>query len=186
MTRTPLLSRMLYLGVCVVLGCRPSSTPSSKMAEELAEWQKQERMTYRAMATRVQESLRNVERIELVYLVPHENYGPPKQEPDVEYFNWWKVTARKMLTEKERLQLVAGLADDVEAHWEDAGAMCFEPRHALRLYSGYSHQEVVLCFKCTQLWCFEADGTRVKGETGISRDLKPWLDSLRPADDSAL
>jgi hypothetical protein len=155
------------------------------MADEMAEWRKQERVKNRAMATRVQELLRNPERIELVYLVPDENYGPPKKKPDVEYFNWWEVTGRRMLTDEERHRLVGSLSADVETHWENGGAMCFEPRHALRVHGEYSHQEIVLCFKCTQLWCFEADGTRVKGEAGISRDLNPWLDSLRPAAEPA-
>lgn len=170
------LATVLCVALCAVVGCEPSAEP----VERISEWRKQELPKMRSMATRVKESLNQADSMELVYLVPEELFDPPNKESDVEYFDWWKVSSRLLLDDAQTKEIAAKLVDDLESHWDAGGADCFEPRHALRLYRKGTHLDVVLCFQCVQLWCFDADGNRSGGYTGISKDLQPLLDSLRP------
>jgi hypothetical protein len=133
-----------------------------------------------SLANLTKEALGKAEAIELIFLVPDENYGPPKKEPDTEYFNWWKVVSRVPLDEKQRSDIASRLITDIDANWKKGGADCFDPRHALRIVTPDGPFDSVLCFHCEQLWCFDKDGNRMESQAGISKALQPVLDQLKP------
>ncbi|MCX7421102.1 MAG: hypothetical protein NT013_16390 [Planctomycetia bacterium] len=171
------LKRLLLLTIAATLGCN-SKPPAEK---QLPEWLVKEMPKMESLSKRATEALDNAEAIELIFLVPDENYGPPMKEPDAEYFNWWKVISRVPLDESKRQEITNRLAADINANWKRGGADCFDPRHALRITTPDGPFDVVLCFHCEQLWCFYKDGKRLESQAGISKDLQPVLDQLKPA-----
>lgn len=139
-----------------------------------------------ALATQAQNALHSADSIDLVFLVPDENYSSPQKDPDKEYFNWWKVTGRTVLADTDRQTVIQRLEADIESNRRKPYADCFEPRHALRAKDkNGGHLDIVICFKCIQLWCFDQNGNRIESQTVISKDLQPFLDSLRLTDKSA-
>ena len=132
-----------------------------------------------SLADRAKKILKDAKAIELVFLVPDENYGPPNKEPGAEYLDWWKVTGRVPLDETKLQEIAGRLSSDLEANWRDGLADCFEPRHGLRVITDEGSFDLVLCFHCTQIWCFDESGTRLQSQAGISRDLQPILDALK-------
>ena len=81
----------------------------------------------------------------------------------------------------DRKKVAANLVADVDTHRHQPYANCFEPRHALRVHTNReSYVDIILCFKCKQLWCFDQDGNRVNSAATISDGLQPFLNSLKP------
>ena len=75
------------------------------------------------------------------------------------------------------------LTTDIDTNWNKFGADCFEPRHALRVATPDGWFDIVLCFQCAKLWCFDKDGNRLESHAGISKALQPMLDQLKPANE---
>ena len=133
-----------------------------------------------ALATQAQIALRAATSTELVFLVPDEHYSPPTKEPNTEYFHWWKVTGRQLLDDQQRSKVASDLVSDIEAHRRKPYADCFEPRHALRVTNENGDVlDIVLCFRCEQLWCFDNSGKRLESQTVISKQLESILDSMK-------
>lgn len=124
-------------------------------------------------------ALKNAASIELVNLNGSENYGPPKRDPGKEYFNWWVVTNRRKLTADECKLMVERLGAEIGGNHRKVWANCFEPEHALRVQTVDGGRfDIIICFHCRQLWCFDISGERIGTQTGISQDLLPFFDSL--------
>ena len=170
------LKRLLLLTFATLLGCN-AEPPQEK---PLPEWLVKEMPKMESLGNRAKEALGNADSIELIFLYPHENYGPPKKEPDAEYFNWWQVVSRAPLDESQRHEIADRLTADIDANWKKGGSDCFEPRHALRVTTPDGPLDIVLCFHCVTLWCFDKDGKRLESQIGISKDLQPVLDRLKP------
>lgn len=174
------LKRLILLTIAATLGCNAEPPQERPLPEEspLPEW----RVEMRSIGNRVQEALSKDEGMELIFLVPDEFYGPPKKEPDTEYFNWWKVVGRVQLNDQQQQEVAKLLSTDIETNWMKGPAGCFEPRHALRVTTSDGPFDIALCFHCHELWCFDADGNRMKSQVGISESLQPVLNQLKPTD----
>ena len=104
-----LLPKMFFDRVCLLtiaaaLGCSAEVPPE----RPLPEWLVKEMPKMELLGNQAKDALSNAEAIELIFLVPDENYDPPKKVPDAEYFNWWKVVSRVSLDENQRQELVRG------------------------------------------------------------------------------
>lgn len=173
--------RFFLLTIAVTFGCNAEPAREERMPEYLAKWLAEEVPKMESLGNRAKEALGKAEAIELIFLVPDENFEPPTKEPDTEYFNWWKVVSRVPLDESKRQEIANGLTSDLDANWKKGGAECFDPRHALRVTTPDGPFDIVICFHCKQLWCFDKDGKRLESQAGISKDLQPVLDQLKPA-----
>jgi hypothetical protein len=161
--------------VAVVLGCAPPPPPKRTQAE-LIKYLLEGRDKVETSAL---QALKHAASIEIVFLVPDEVYSLPKKDPKQEYFNWWKVVSRRMLNKEERKAVVERLSKEIAGPSRDENADCFEPRHALRVRTEDGHSlDIVLCFSCHKLWCFDESGKSVGTQTGISPDLRPFFDAL--------
>lgn len=105
---------------CVsMVGCGTQPPKENKVLDAF----KREIPEMDALATRAREALRQTGSIELFFLVPDETYSPPQKEPDKQYFDWWKITGRTVLSEADRKTVAERLDSDIETNRRIAEAL---------------------------------------------------------------
>lgn len=176
--------RVVITSILVIAaGCdsKDQAARDRSAANKLSEYWQNEFAHMDVVADMAVQALQQADSIELIFLVPDENYSPPEHVEGKEYFHWWIITGRIVVDENDRRKLAANLIADVETHRHQPYADCFEPRHALRVHTGReNYVDIILCFKCQQLWCFDEKGHRIKTAAGISDQLRSFLNSLNP------
>ncbi|MGB8352655.1 MAG: hypothetical protein WCD79_02080 [Chthoniobacteraceae bacterium] len=68
----------------------------------------------------------------------------------------YKILGKTTLAPKEE-QGVAGAFEKAVGDWDGRIAMCFDPRHALRISSETHIYEFLLCYNCHQLYIYKDD-----------------------------
>jgi hypothetical protein len=78
----------------------------------------------------------------------------PSEDMSEQGFHGWKVLGKTdVLNMAQRKPLVAAFRNGVEEH-DGSVALCFWPRHAIRLRNGERTMEFVICFECLQVEVF--------------------------------
>jgi len=167
---------LLLLVIPSFIGCERTQSVSKPATDPYAS----EYSGMDTLATQTQAALKSAATIELFFLVPDEHYGPTEKQPNAEYFHWWEVISKQILSDEQSKQVATELVSDMEAHRRKPYADCFEPRQALRLTDKTGKTlDVVLCFRCQQLWCFENSDERIESQVGISKRLESLLNSMK-------
>jgi hypothetical protein len=68
----------------------------------------------------------------------------------------YKILGQTNLDPKNE-QVVAGAFQKAVKDWDGMIAMCFDPRHALRIVSGGHTYDFLLCYNCHQLYVYKDD-----------------------------
>jgi hypothetical protein len=120
------------------------------------------------LAPSVLGALRGPGRLELLSLDPSE-----KRQESTDRFHGWKILGQTTVRDK------GGVVKAIEkgvADWDGLVARCFRPRHGIRVQSGSSIVELVICFECGLIL------TYVNGDWSESvytlESAQPTLDSV--------
>jgi hypothetical protein len=119
--------------------------------------------------------LDKTEQIELYSLEPEPDDKAAKN-PKAIYFHRWLVLGKTVLKDaRGRKQAIDALDESVG---RGRRAKCFDPRHGIRATHGGKTVELVICFRCGQVYVY-FDGNKEKDATlSINRGTQPVLDAI--------
>jgi hypothetical protein len=122
------------------------------------------RITYLLIDNRIPEAphaaLKKAERLELFSLEPEGGRKPPPKGKET--FRGWVVLGKTVVKGKARDELVAAFEAGV-AESIGTGALCFRPRHGIRVQHGGKTFDFVICFECLQTQIYDGKGARLRG-----------------------
>ena len=99
--------------------------------------------------------------------------------PDPARFHDYTVLGKFDVTSPDAQRIVARTVENAIAHWDGRHMMCFEPRHGIRVTDGAHTYDLVICFECQYVYCFEGD--RKLAVTGLTGSQRPLDELLRGA-----
>lgn len=122
------------------------------------------------------EALRSGSGVVIYSLEPYEPEGG--EGTGSERLHGFQVLGRAALDPADARAAVAEFETAI-AGWDGAVAMCFDPRHALRIESGGHTFDFLLCYDCNELAVYR-DGAQVAsiGITGSPRALDEMMAGL--------
>ncbi|HEV8577488.1 MAG TPA: hypothetical protein VGX68_00280 [Thermoanaerobaculia bacterium] len=127
-----------------------------------------------ALPAAAAQALHGAGQIVLYSLEPWEQAGANE-----EVLYRFKVLGRKELDREQSAKAVAELEAAI-AGWDGMVAMCFDPRHALRVKTAVHTYDYLLCYACHQLYVYE-DGKLIKelGAAGSAKVLNELLSAAK-------
>ena len=102
------------------------------------------------------EALRKPEKVILYSLEPMERPASAEQA-----LYRYKILGQVELPRSQHAAAI-GEFEKAVAGWDQRMAMCFDPRHAIRVTSKGATYDLLLCYACHQLYVYR-DGTRIAG-----------------------
>jgi len=90
----------------------------------------------------------------------------------------WLILGQTNLAKPQRSIAVKALIDAIKS-FDGQSAMCFDPRHALRVTTPGHTYDFIICFACRQVWVWE--GSQMIATAGITGPKKPFDDILTAA-----
>ncbi len=129
---------MLVIVLAGCLGCRKTEPP---LVDPAAQAQ---------IADAMQALLAPNARMTLYSLHPY--LRDDSASPDTDRLHGYRILGRAEITDRaEQRSLLNALADGVRKN-RGVVAMCFNPRHALRIEGGFAPIDLVICFECLQIY----------------------------------
>lgn len=131
-----------------------------KLEKELAEWEpalaKEEWAVRRKQfIAEMAKHLDKADRIDLFRLNP--TRPPEENKQGKKEFHGYEILSEVRALAKEQRQEAAGFLGKT-LHWNDLRmALCFNPRHGMRLMSGKQTLDFLICFECNRVRIFDGD-----------------------------
>ena len=122
--------------------------------------------------------LTSPDQVELLALDPGDGMGgnAGAEVGDAELFHGFQVRGRAPLAAPEdRARAVGLLREGIDAAG-DLAALCFLPRHGLRVVRGAERVDAVICYQCLQVRLYDAQGRRTDART--SDTVEPEMSTL--------
>ncbi|MSR54937.1 MAG: hypothetical protein EXS09_16870 [Gemmataceae bacterium] len=136
----------------------PMKEPDPKLSEkEEAEWDKAKAILAKS----------NV--IELYSL------EPIRDEKGKDNFHGWKVLGKTTVKEEAARKSLLAVTGTIGPGY---GAKCFEPRHGIRVTSGDTHIDLIICFECSWVYIYFKGKGDDRLRLIIGRDQQPALDRI--------
>jgi len=83
-------------------------------------------------------------------------------EPDIrpvdaqaENLQGYRVLGSQSVSNAEALRQVVNELNAAAERWDGAVAMCFNPRHGIRVKSGDKNYDMLICYECSQVYLYE-------------------------------
>jgi hypothetical protein len=121
------------------------------------------------------EILERADRIELYSLEPEPDPKAAK-DPTATFFRGWLVLGKTVIKEDKTRKTVQDVLD--VSIGRGRVAMCFDPRHAIRATRGDKTVDMVICFRCGQVYFYYDPKKDKPTAQSILRGMQPAFDNI--------
>jgi hypothetical protein len=108
------------------------------------------------------------EAVELLALVPFPTVVEAPLKAGERSFHGFRVRSSGPLEDARAAAALIELLREGVARGDGKVALCFLPRHGLRVSRGEDRVDLVVCFECFQIRCYDARGERADLQTSAA------------------